>query len=66
MTKLLENALVLADELNDGGTGYLIERALDEARARQLPRPALQLKREWSLWSRLRPNQLQLLQISNT
>jgi hypothetical protein len=31
----LENAMVLVDELNDGGTGYLIERALDEARARQ-------------------------------
>jgi hypothetical protein len=34
MIKLLEDALGLADELNDGGTGYLIERALDEARAR--------------------------------
>jgi len=33
MIKLLEDALALADELNDGGTGYLIERALDEARA---------------------------------
>ena len=28
----LENALALAEEI--GGTGYLIERALDEARAR--------------------------------
>ena len=28
----LEDALALADELNDGTTGYLIERALDEAR----------------------------------
>jgi hypothetical protein len=35
MIMLLENALALADELNDGGTGYLIESALDEARARQ-------------------------------
>jgi hypothetical protein len=35
MIKLLESALAMADELNDGGTGYLIERALDEARARQ-------------------------------
>jgi hypothetical protein len=25
----------LADELNDGHTGFLIERALDEARAQQ-------------------------------
>jgi uncharacterized oligopeptide transporter (OPT) family protein len=28
-------ALALADELDDGKTGYLIERALDEARAQQ-------------------------------
>jgi DNA-binding ferritin-like protein len=33
--KLLEQALALADELGDGNTGYLIERALDEARSRQ-------------------------------
>jgi hypothetical protein len=33
--KHLENALALADELEDGATGYLIERALDEARSRQ-------------------------------
>jgi hypothetical protein len=33
--KYLEDALVLADELEDGSTGYLIERALDEARSRQ-------------------------------
>jgi hypothetical protein len=31
----LETALVLADEFNDGHTGFLIERALDEARAQQ-------------------------------
>jgi hypothetical protein len=31
----LEDALAIADELNDGTTGYLIERALDEARAQQ-------------------------------
>jgi hypothetical protein len=31
----LEAALTLADELNDGHTGFLIERALDEARAQQ-------------------------------
>jgi hypothetical protein len=33
--RLLEQAFALADELDDGATGYLIERALDEARARQ-------------------------------
>jgi hypothetical protein len=33
--KHLERALALADELGDGDTGFLIERALDEARARQ-------------------------------
>jgi hypothetical protein len=32
---LLESALVAAEELSDGATAYLIERALDEARARQ-------------------------------
>ena len=31
----LEDALALADEIEDGRTGYLIERALDEARSRQ-------------------------------
>ena len=31
----LEDALTLADEIRDGHTGYLIERALDEARSRQ-------------------------------
>jgi hypothetical protein len=31
----LEDALALADELEDGTTGFLIERALDEARSRQ-------------------------------
>ena len=30
--KHLEHALALADEIEDGATGYLIERALDEAR----------------------------------
>ena len=34
MIEHLEAALALADELNDSLTGYLIERALDEARAR--------------------------------
>jgi hypothetical protein len=32
---LLESALALAEEINDGTTSYLIERALDEARAQQ-------------------------------
>jgi hypothetical protein len=31
----LEDALSLADEIEDGQTGFLIERALDEARSRQ-------------------------------
>jgi DNA-binding ferritin-like protein len=31
----LEDALALADEIEDGQTGYLIERAIDEARSRQ-------------------------------
>ena len=31
----LENALALADEIEDGEIGFLIERALDEARSRQ-------------------------------
>jgi hypothetical protein len=35
MIKLLEDALMLADDLEDDNTGYLIERALDEARSQQ-------------------------------
>jgi hypothetical protein len=31
----LEDALALADEIQDGQTGFLIEHALDEARSRQ-------------------------------
>jgi hypothetical protein len=31
----LEEALALADEIEDCNTGFLIERALDEARSRQ-------------------------------
>jgi endonuclease YncB( thermonuclease family) len=38
LIKQLEDAMLLAEELNDGTTTYLIERALDEARA-QLFRP---------------------------
>ena len=33
MIEYLEAALVLADDLKDSLTGYLIKRALDEARA---------------------------------
>jgi hypothetical protein len=32
LIRYLEDALPLADEIEDGNTGYLIERALDEAR----------------------------------
>jgi hypothetical protein len=35
----LEEALALADEIEDGNTGFLIELALDEARSQQF-RPA--------------------------
>jgi hypothetical protein len=35
LIRYLENALAIADEIEDGKTGYLIERALDEARAHQ-------------------------------
>jgi hypothetical protein len=35
LIKHLEDALAVADEIEDGETGYLIERALDEARSRQ-------------------------------
>ena len=35
LIKYLEEAMAIADELEDGTTGYLIERALDEARAQQ-------------------------------
>jgi hypothetical protein len=35
LIKHLEDALAMADDLEDGTTGYLIERALDEARSRQ-------------------------------
>jgi DNA-binding ferritin-like protein len=33
LIRQLEDALAIADELEDGATGYLIERALDEARS---------------------------------
>ena len=34
--RYLEEALALADELEDGETGFLIERALDQARSKQV------------------------------
>jgi hypothetical protein len=40
LIRYLEDALALADEIQDGHTGYLIERALDEARSRQFRRIA--------------------------
>jgi hypothetical protein len=33
LIRYLENALAIADEIEDGKTGYLIERALDVARS---------------------------------
>jgi hypothetical protein len=35
LIQLLEKALAIAEELREGATEYLIERALDEAQARQ-------------------------------
>jgi len=35
LIKLLQNAMELAEDLEDGKTAYLIERALDEARSQQ-------------------------------
>jgi hypothetical protein len=35
LIKHLEDALALADEVQHGQTGFLIERALDKARSRQ-------------------------------
>jgi hypothetical protein len=39
LIRQLEDALALTEELNDPMTGYLIERALDEARAQQFRPP---------------------------
>jgi hypothetical protein len=39
LIKHLEDAMAIADELRDGTTGYLIERALDEARAQYFRLP---------------------------
>jgi hypothetical protein len=35
LIKHLEDALALAEEMQDGGIEFLVERALDEARSRQ-------------------------------
>ena len=39
LIKQLEEALALTEDLNDPITGFLIERALDEARAQQFRPP---------------------------
>ena len=41
LIKQLEDALHLTKELNDPTTGHLIERALNEARARQFRPPSV-------------------------
>jgi hypothetical protein len=38
MIEHLEAAIALADETKDSTTGYLLERALDQARADQWPK----------------------------
>jgi hypothetical protein len=40
LIKHLEDAMAIADELEDGMTGYLIEMALDEARAQWFRLPS--------------------------
>jgi hypothetical protein len=45
LIKHLDDALALADEMLDGEIGFLIERALDEARSRQF-RPVRDKKRK--------------------
>jgi hypothetical protein len=40
LIKHLEEAMAIADELQDGMTGYLIESALDEARAQLFRLPS--------------------------
>ena len=53
LIRYLEDALALADEIEDGQTGYLIERALDEARSREF-RPTRKLPAEKPrLWSKI-------------
>ena len=40
LIKHLEDAMAIADELEDGMTGYLIESVLDEARAQYFRLPS--------------------------
>lgn len=49
LIKHLEDPLALADELQDGPTGYLIERALDEMRASQFKPPGAMTSPVWPL-----------------
>jgi hypothetical protein len=62
----LEDALALAEQLDDGMTEYLIERALDEARSRQF-RPATTDKstRERTPHSRSRRRQAAATQVAS-
>ena len=46
MIEHLEAALAIADETKDSGTGFIIETALDSARADQWPRFIEGLKRK--------------------
>jgi hypothetical protein len=39
MIKLLEEAMTMAEELGDSATAYLIERAIDQARAEMFRPP---------------------------
>jgi hypothetical protein len=39
LIRLLEKALATAEEIDDAATGYLIERALDQARGEQFRFP---------------------------
>jgi hypothetical protein len=55
LIRYLEDALALADEIEDGHTGYLIERALDEARSRQFK--PINLSRSAKALRAPRPNQ---------
>ena len=40
LIRLLEEAMAVADDLEDDTTGYLIERSLDEARSRLFRLPS--------------------------
>ena len=49
--KLLEGALALSEQLRDPVTGYFIERALDEARARQFRLTLIRERRVPRIWA---------------